>query len=255
MRCVRASAAVAVFVGLLLTAALTQAAPVRSLKGQLVFETPGVSRNPCRVSLMRPTGQPIGITIADSAGNFTFDNVEPGSYTIRVEIDGFDKIDQDFDFADSFGGATATVLIAPRRIGPAVTGEGGGKIDVSEYQAAYPKKAVEFFKKGMENKKKEERPGHKALRAGDEKSRTEFLCRSQRARHGLQGRGSQGRRRKGISEGTRPESNPMPNRSSILPACTLTRMILAAQSSTGEQAVKANSRSAPAFFDAGTRAL
>jgi hypothetical protein len=92
---------------------------------------------------MRPTGQPIGMTITDSAGNFIFDNVEPGSYTIHVEIDGFEKIDQDFDFADGFAGGTATVLVAPRRLGPAATGQ-GGKIDVSEYQSAIRRRRLSF---------------------------------------------------------------------------------------------------------------
>src|SRR5262245_23579046 len=116
MQCLKASAAAIVFVGLMLTAASAQAAPARSVKGQLVFETPGVSCSPCRVTLMRAAGQPLGMTITDTAGNFSFDNVEPGSYTLHIEIDGFEKIDQEFDFVDSFADRTATVLVAPRRI-------------------------------------------------------------------------------------------------------------------------------------------
>ena len=198
---------------------------------------------------MRPTGQPIGMTFTDSAGNFIFDNVEPGSYTIHVEIDGFEKIDQNFDFADGFAGGTATVLVAPRRLGSAATGQ-GGKIDVSEYQSAYPKKAVELLKKGIEAKKK-----------GKNDQATKFfeqaidVAPNFYAAHNALGIAYRDAGRKDDAEKEFLKAHDL-NRSDAEPLINLTSLYIDENDpgravETGEQAVKANSRSAPAFFTLG----
>jgi Tfp pilus assembly protein PilF len=251
MQSVKASAAVAVaFVGLMLTAASTHAAPARALRAQLVFETPGVSCNPCRVSLMRQSGQPIGMTFTDSAGNFTFENVEPGTYVIHVEIDGFQNIDQEFDFSDGFAPGTATVLVAPRRMGPGKSTGQGGTIDVSEYPSNYPKKAVEFFNKGVENRKK-----------GKNEEATKFFEQAINvapnfyAAHNALGIAYRDAGRKDDAEKEFLKAHDL-NRTDAEPLINLTGLYIDGNDpgravDTGEQAVKANSRSAPAFFTLG----
>jgi len=250
MQFVKASAAVAVFVGLILTIASTQAAPARAVRGQLVFETPGISCNPCRVSLMRGTGQPVGMTITDSAGNFTFDNIEPGSYMLHIEIDGFEKIDQEFDFVDSLGGpTTATVLVAPRRLASAAV-EGPGIIDASEYLSAYPKKAVELYKKGIENKKKSK----------DEQATKFFeqaidVAPNFYAAHNALGLQYRDAGRKDDAEKEFLKAHEL-NKNDAEPLINLTGLYIDKNDAsraveTGEQAVKANSHSAPAFFSLG----
>jgi len=250
MQLVKASAAVIIFVGLMLTTASTQAAPVRSVKGQLVFETPGVSCNPCRVSLIRAVGQPVGMTLTDSAGNFTFDNVEPGSYTIRIEIDGYDKVDQELDLADSLtAGATATILVAPRRLASGGA-EGAGTIDASEYLSGYPKKAVELYKKGLDNKKK-----------GKNEQAVKFFEQSIDvapnfyAAHNALGVAYKDGGRKDDAEKEFLKAHEL-NKSDAEPLINLTGIYIDANQpdraiETGEQAVKANSHSAPAFFSLG----
>jgi tetratricopeptide (TPR) repeat protein len=251
MQFVKASAAVAVFVGLMLTVASIQAAPARSVKGQLVFETPGVSCNPCRVSLMRSAGQPVGFTVTDSAGNFTFDNVEPGSYMLRIEIDGFEKIDQEFNFIDNLGGGgTATVLVAPRRLSSAATAEGPAIIDASEYLTAYPKKAVELYKKGIDNKKK-----------GKDEQATKFFEQAIEvapnfyAAHNALGMQYRDAGRKDDAEKEFLKAHDL-NKNDAEPLINLTGLYIDKNEpgravETGEQAVKANSHSAPAFFSLG----
>jgi Tfp pilus assembly protein PilF len=250
MQCVKASAAVAVFVGLMLTVTSTQAAPARSVKGQLVFETPGVSCNPCRVSLTRGAGQPVGMTITDSAGNFTFDNIEPGSYMLHIEIDGFEKIDQEFDFIDGVGGTTATVLVAPRPRASAAVAEGPAIIDASEYLSAYPKKAVELYRKGLENKKK-----------GKDEQATKFfeqaidVAPNFYAAHNALGLQYRDAGRKDDAEKEFLKAHEL-NKNDADPLINLTGLYLDKNDpgravETGEQAVKANSHSAPAFFSLG----
>jgi tetratricopeptide (TPR) repeat protein len=250
MQYVRSYVAAVIFVGLLLTAAPTEAAPARSFKGQLVFENVGVSCNPCRVSLMRQSGQPVAMTITDTAGNFIFDNVEPGRYMIQVEIDGFDRIEQDVNVNEGLAGGTATILVAPRRLSSA-TAEGAGKIDVSEYLSAYPKKAVDLFKKAIDAKKK-----------GKDEQAAKFLEQAiEIAPNFYNAHNALGSlyREAGRNEDAEKEflkAHDL-NQSDADPLINLTGLYLDENKpgravETGEQAVKANSRSASAFFSLGT---
>jgi Tfp pilus assembly protein PilF len=248
MQLVKASASAAVFVGLMLTVASTQAAP-RAFSGRLVFETAGVSCNPCRVTLMRPTGQPVEMTVTDTAGNFTFNNVEPGSYTLHIEIDGFEKVDQDFDFIDSMIAGTATIVVNTRPLSSRET-QHGGMIDVSEYLSAYPKKAVEFYKKGIDQKKK-----------GKDEDATKFfeqaiaVAPNFYAAHNALGLQYNAAGRKDDAEKEFLKAHEL-NRSDAEPLINLTGLYIDENEpsravETGEQAVKANSHSAPAFFSLG----
>jgi len=189
------------------------------------------------------------MTMTDSAGNFTFENVEPGSYTIHIEIDGFEKIDQDFDFADGFPTGTATIIVAARPVGNGAKGR-GGTIDVSEYPAADPKKAVEFFKKGVESRKK-----------GKNDDAIKFfeqaidVAPKFYAAHNALGAAYKDAGRKEDAEKEFLKAHDL-NRSDAEPLINLTGLYLdendaARAVETGEQAVKANSRSAPAFFSLG----
>ena len=120
MRLFKASGAVLALLLLMLSAVTSTEAVApsgRPLNGKLVFETAGVSCNPCRVTLMTTMGQPIGMTFTDSAGNFTFENVQAGTYTVHVEIEGYERVDQDVTFLEGFGvGSTANVLVAPKPV-------------------------------------------------------------------------------------------------------------------------------------------
>jgi Tfp pilus assembly protein PilF len=250
MQCVKASVVVTVLVGLMLTSVSTQAASARSFKGQLVFENVGVSCQPCRVSLMRQTGQPVAMTITDAAGNFTFDNVEPGTYTIQVDIDGFNRVEQDLNVSPGLAGGTTTILVAPRRAASA-TSERSGTIDVSQYLSAYPKKAVDLFKKAIDSKKK-----------GKDEQATKFLEQAIEiapnfyVAHNALGMLYREAGRNDDAEKEFLKAHDL-NQSDAEPLINLTGLYLDKNDpgravETGEQAVKANSRSAFAFFSLGT---
>jgi tetratricopeptide (TPR) repeat protein len=191
------------------------------------------------------------MTITDSAGNFTFDNIEPGSYMLHIEIDGFEKVDQEFDFIDSLGGGpTATILVAPRRLSSAAATEGPAIIDASEYLSAYPKKAVELYKKGLENKKK-----------GKVEQATKFfeqavdVAPNFYAAHNALGLQYRDAGRKDDAEKEFLKAHEL-NKNDPDPLINLTGLYLDKNDpgravETGEQAVKANSHSAPAFFSLG----
>jgi tetratricopeptide (TPR) repeat protein len=234
----------------MLTAFSTHAAPVRSFKGQLVFENVGMSCNPCRVSLMRQTGQPVAMTITDTAGNFIFDNVEPGTYTIQVEIDGFKRIEQDVNVSEGLAGGTATILVAPQRTASA-TAERAGIIDVSQYLSGYPKKAVNLFKKAIDSKKKgKDEQATKCLEQAIE------IAPDFYAAHNALGTLYREAGRNDDAEKEFLKAHEL-NQTNAEPLINLTGLYLDQNDpgravDTGEQAVKANSRSAPAFFSLGT---
>src|SRR5207248_2822950 len=146
-------------------------------------------------------------------------------------------------------GDTAPILVAPRRIASAET-EGGGTIDASEYLSAYPKKAVDLYKKGIENKKK-----------GKDEQATKFFeqaidaAPNFYAAHNALGLAYKDAGRKDDAEKEFLKARDL-NRSDAEPLINLTGLYIdenqpARAVETGEQAVKANSRSAPAFFSLG----
>jgi Flp pilus assembly protein TadD len=247
----KASGAVLAFVVLMLLAVTSTqaAAPARALSGKLVFETAGVSCNPCQVTLISPSGQPIGMTFTDSSGNFSFENVQPGSYTIHIEIDGFEKIDQDVNFTDGFGAGPATILVTPKPVAASDKGK-AAIVDASEFLSAYPKKAVDLFRKGLDNKKKGK--NDQAIKFFEQAvdAAPNFY-----AAHNELGIAYKEAGRKDDAEKEFLRAHDL-NRSDADPLVNLTSLYIdenqpARAVATGEEAVKTNSRSAPAFFSLG----
>src|SRR6185295_8373789 len=144
----------------------------------------------------------------------------------------------------------ATVLVAPRRRASAAATEGPAIIDASEYLSAYPKKAVELYKKGLENKKK-----------GKNEQATKFFEQAIEvapnfyAAHNALGLAYRDAGRREDAEKEFLKAHDL-NRSDAEPLINLTGIYLDENDAgraveTGEQAVKANARSAPAFFTLG----
>src|SRR5215813_8631539 len=72
---------------------LLHAAPDRSISGRLVFDDSSFTCDQqCRVTLLALGARPVETVFADLAGNFSFNAVPRGSYTIRVDIDGFEPV-------------------------------------------------------------------------------------------------------------------------------------------------------------------
>jgi Flp pilus assembly protein TadD len=251
MRIVKAFLAVSsLLLLLLLSVDSTQAvAAGRSFTGKLIFETPGLSCTPCQVTLLSSGGQPIGMTIADSAGNFTFENVEGGIYTIQIEMEGFEQIEQQVNVMDGFSSGTTTVLIAPKPIAPADKSN-SATVDASDFLSGYPKKAVELYKKGMDNKKKGK--NDQAVKYFEQAI---DIAPNFYAAHNQLGVAYKEAGRKDDAEREFLRAHEL-NRADADPLINLTSLYIDQDQpgravETGEQAVKANSRSASAFFSLG----
>jgi tetratricopeptide (TPR) repeat protein len=155
MRVAKQSVVILMFVLMLFSARLTQAAALEEnqLSGRLVFERSSPCDR-CPVSLTIGA-QTVAMTYADSAGNFSFENVAPGNYNIHVEVPGYEQVDQHVDVY-SFGLQSNTIiLLAPKsEIADQQDDRNSGVIHVSQFPNQYPKKAIDAYKKGMQSRSK-----------------------------------------------------------------------------------------------------
>jgi tetratricopeptide (TPR) repeat protein len=99
---------------------------------------------------------------SDSGGNFEFRNLQPGSYTLAIDLQGYEEIREPVQIV-SFGGAQRVthVSILLNRLTTLRRDTDGGLpsddpdvIDITEMQRNYPKKAVEEYKKAVDDRKK-----------------------------------------------------------------------------------------------------
>src|SRR5262245_22910241 len=119
------------------------------ISGRLISDNGDFSCDHCVVTLLANGGRPIGTTYTDLSGHFTFAAVPRGTYTIHVEIDGFQDANQVVEAG--FGEANVLVTLVPRRT---VVTTGSPTVDISEFRELYPKKAVSNFEKGADFLKK-----------------------------------------------------------------------------------------------------
>src|SRR5215510_11857234 len=142
----------AVLFGLLFCCfSLLDAAPA-TVSGRLIFEKGDFGCNPtCSVTLLSFGARPVQTVTTDISGHFTFVGVPRGSYTIRVEIAGFEPVTQNVDASES--GMELTVIV-PLIKKPTTVATGSGIVNISEFTDRYPKKAVSYFEKGVDYLKK-----------------------------------------------------------------------------------------------------
>jgi superkiller protein 3 len=193
-------------------------------------------------------GRPVQTVFTDLGGRFSFDNVPRGSYSIRVEIDGFDTVTQPLQDYDL--GMNVTVFVPLNRKPSTTTSGGGQTVDVSEYLKRYPKKAVSYFEKGSESlKKKKNDEAVKYLRNAVELAPNFYQA------HNELGVAYRESGRLDDAEREFLAAHQL-NAMGIEPLLNLTALYLQQNEperavTTGEEAVKVNSRSAFAFFNLG----
>jgi tetratricopeptide (TPR) repeat protein len=192
----------------------------------------------------------MGDTFADTSGHFTFENVQPGACILQVVVDNFGTIDQDV-YVDNLDPRGATmILVSARPEAVPKSGQSRGVVDVSEFLNGYSKKAVDHYKKGLDNRKKGK--NDLAIKSFEEAVNIEpdFY-----AAHNELGIAYQEAGRKDDAEREFLRAREL-NRSDVGPLINLTKLYTEANQgdravAVGEEAVKANSRSAPAFFNLG----
>src|ERR1051326_1576370 len=96
-----------------------QGAEIREVTGRLVFDRGSANCDLVPVELEIVEMQPIEVTYADSTCNFRFSKVSTGSYTIHVNIDGYEEVRSEVEVASHSGvmGMTLIQMIsAPGRV-------------------------------------------------------------------------------------------------------------------------------------------
>lgn len=126
----------------------------QTLSGSLVSENGQFSCDHCIVQLLVAGIQTAGQTYVDSLGNFTFRNVRPGSYVIRVEADGYEHVEQTVEVYDYASPGNHVSIVLNRRVTRIQPNKAGNVVDVSQFLDKYPKKAVNAYKKGLDRKAK-----------------------------------------------------------------------------------------------------
>src|SRR5262245_12041053 len=248
MRFLRTSVILSVAVFLFCNAGFVEAAVERSISGRLIFDSNFDCEQRCVVTLLAMGVRPVQTAFADLLGRFSFDNVQRGSYAIRVEIDGFEAVTQPLQDSDSGVGVN---IFVPLNRKPTTTKSGSGQtVDISEYLQRYPKKAVTYFEKGSESlKKQKNEEAVKYLRNAVE------LAPSFYQAHNELGVAYRELGRFDDAEREFMTAHQL-NSTGVEPLLNLTSLYLQENEperavTTGEQAVKVNSRSAPAFFSLG----
>jgi Flp pilus assembly protein TadD len=246
MQFLKASVILAAF-ALFFDSGLLDAAAERAITGRLIFENGFTCEQQCVVTLLSLGVRPVQTVLADLSGRFTFDRVPAGSYTIRVEIDGFEIVNQQVnDFDAGFG----INIMVPAIRRSTVPSNGDHVVDVSEFIERYPKKAVSLFEKGSQSlKKKNNDEAVKYFESALELAPAFYQAHNQL---GIAYRES-GRFDDAEREFVKAHEL---NSTGVEPLVNLTMLYLDQNEPeravrTGEQAVQANSRSASAFFGLG----
>jgi Tfp pilus assembly protein PilF len=228
------------------------AAAGQAISGRLLFDnfTFECDRQ-CEVTLLASGVQPVQTVYADLAGNFTFNGVPPGRYTIRVEIDGIEVVNQP---VEAFGSGPRINIMIPSFQRPSAPSKGSSAgsstVDLSEFTGQYPKKAVSYFEKGSELlKKKKHEEAVKYFRGAIDLAPNFYQAHHQLGvAYREAGRLAEAEQEFLVAHGL--------NSSTVEPLLNLTALYIEGNDTeravkTGEEAVKVNPRSASAFFNLG----
>jgi Tfp pilus assembly protein PilF len=115
-----------------------------NIGGKLIYLYQQAPCERCEV-LLESNGIPVGSVFSDAVGNFVFTGLRAGSYTLKVELQGFEKVEQRVEVSNLFD-ATTIVMLTPKT---AVGGDSDNHdvVHVSTYLDQYPEKAVKLYKK------------------------------------------------------------------------------------------------------------
>src|SRR5262249_31767462 len=155
MRFLRVSAILFASVLMVWNSNFVQGAAPRSISGRLMFDNAIFSCEfQCQVTLLASGVRPVQTAFVDFGGRFTFNNIPAGLYTIRVEIEGFESVNQQVEAGD---GISEVNILIPLVRKAASTSKDSNVVDLSEFLGRYPKKAVSYFEKGNQSLKKKKK--------------------------------------------------------------------------------------------------
>jgi tetratricopeptide (TPR) repeat protein len=223
--------------------------PEQTISGTMMAEGGNLGCEHCMITLLATGGRPVATTYLDSGGHFSFPAVAAGSYTIHAEIEGFEEINQPVGAGEGLGLQTNLMITVARKGGHAAP-INGGIVNVAEMLEAYPKKAVEAFKKGQDYRAQKK----------DDQAMKSFESAIKIAPQFYQAHNELGQlyRQAGRVDDAETEfikAHEL-NRANIEPLLSLTSLYIDENKperavNASEEAVKTNSRSAPAFLNLG----
>jgi len=141
-----------------------QRAPVDySINGRLIFGNTSAPDDRIEVKLMaNASAQVLSTVYSDSGGNFEFRNLQAGSYVIAVDLPGYEDVREAVQLAN-FGGSQRVTHVSillnrvttiRRDLDGGLPSDDPDVIDITEMQQKLPKKAVDEYKKGIEDHRK-----------------------------------------------------------------------------------------------------
>jgi tetratricopeptide (TPR) repeat protein len=198
--------------------------------------------------------RPVQTVIAGFGGQFAFQNVPRGDYTIKIDIDGFGTLN--YALRDYDAGFSVNIFVPLARQSTGSPGSatasstGTHVVDITELPQQYPKKAVSFFEKGRKSLKK-----NKTNEAMQYFESAVQLAPNFYAAHNQLGIAYRTAGRLDDAEREFLRAHEI-NTKGLEPLVNLTGLYLERNEhekavKMGEQAVQADSRSALAFFNLG----
>jgi tetratricopeptide (TPR) repeat protein len=124
-----------------------------SIQGSINFEE-GSANAPILVFLEAVSWRPVEQTYTDVSGNFTFRDVAPGSYYVRVKLEGFEEYAQRLE-VPAYNRELTIFLRRASRVPPKSNDIPlGTKFRVDVRQLSIPEKAVRQYQKALDEDKK-----------------------------------------------------------------------------------------------------
>lgn len=130
-----------------------------NIRGKVVIANQHDADQRIEVRLEKSALQMIQTTYTDSAGNFDFRNLAPGSYYVSVSLDGYEPVHQAVEIFNAFGNTSTTIFLSKPAIETrdrpfGLDAEDRDVIDVNQMKENLPKKAVQDYEKAIEEKQK-----------------------------------------------------------------------------------------------------
>jgi tetratricopeptide (TPR) repeat protein len=133
-----------------------------SISGRIMFGTTNSPNDRIEVQLMGIGGQVVASAYSDGGNNFEFRNLLPGSYIIHISYSGFEEVREPVEVRNFLGSRTISISILMNRSvelrrldGPdGLPTDDQDVVDITEMQRDYPKKAIEEYRRAVEDSRK-----------------------------------------------------------------------------------------------------
>src|SRR3954464_11907146 len=129
------------------------------IRGKVIIPENHDADQRIEVRLEKSSVQVLMTTYTDAAGNFEFRSLTSGSYTVSVDLEGYEPVRQNVDVFNNLGSNSLTIFLSK----PAVTirerptgldADDPDIVDVSQMKDSLPKKAVQDYEKAIDEKQK-----------------------------------------------------------------------------------------------------